>query len=267
MEMYETIRLLGSGKFGNVYLAKRLSDNKFIALKIVDVLVESVVESTMQEVKFLSELSIPSCNPFVVCYYGSNYDKKNGKILIEMEYIDGDDMSKFISILDNDDTKYHYLLLIAKDLAKGLEYIHNKNILHNDIKLENIMITTKYVPKLIDFGLSCQTKTSDLYTRYCESYKGTPYYIAPELFTLKVRLPASDMWALGVTLYIGATGSYPIDISTYNVTDLFIKIRDTEPAKLNTSNTVLNEVVNGLLVKDIYKRLTAKQLSEKLKSL
>ena len=283
-----------------------------------------------KEIGFLKKLSQPKCNPFVICYYGSSYyeekidDKEKIEFLIEMEYVEGEEMMKFLDqkkvdtffktygynknakwftnkkdrlntidklirtdvkklltidpaltqsetnkllsdakTFDKDYKEYYYylLLLIAKDLAAGLEYIHSKKIIHNDIKLENIMIDKTNTPRIIDFGLSCtSTKINSL--GHCQIEGMTSRYAPPEYYNYEHdRYTVSDMWALGVTLYKAATGIFPY---TYLYIIREKLLSKDPPPKLETSNQLLNDVVNGLLIKDFHKRLTAKQLSDKL---
>lgn len=267
---YEIIDKLGRGQFGMVYKAKRNTDGKLIALKVIDVNPgdEKLVEVSKKEVQYLKELSTPSCNPFVICYYGSHWNPDTRQFFIEMEYIDGKEMFDFVlesRAKNNPEVHQYLLLLIAKDLAQGLKYIHSNNVLHNDIKLENIMIDGSYTPRIIDFGLSCNAYKGSM-GKYCQATGGTPWYIAPEFFSKKTRTPGTDMWALGVTLYTAAMGKYPYDVDKGPdaIQRLFNKIIYEEPTTLNTNNTQLNNIVNGLLNKNPDNRYTADDVIRKL---
>ena len=147
------------------------------------------------------------------------------------------------------DYYYYMLLLITKDLARGLKFIHDKNIVHNDIKLSNIMIDKNNTPRIIDFGVSCIMKQKE----HCASMGVTKAYMAPE-YSSHFRYPESDMWALGVTLYKAAIRKSPYKISSSS------QIKNIEVPKLNTSNETLNKIVNGLLDKNKDTRLTAEQI-------
>lgn len=245
---YEIIEQLGSGVFGKVYKAKRKSDNKIIALKVIDIPTSKpdLVEDTKEEIETLKKLADPECNPFVICYYDSYYDSEKEQFLIEMELIEGTDMEKYVDNLWKNKSKemvYYYILLIAKDLLQGLKYTHGKNIIHNDIKPENIMMDTKNVPRIIDYGLSCNAIELEGF-KYCISNGGSPMYVAPEFFSLDLRLPASDLWALGISLYIAVQDEYPIEVDeNASLNTLFNIIRDEEPKKLTTSNSQLNNLV------------------------
>jgi serine/threonine protein kinase len=265
---YVIISELGKGGFGVVYKAKRKSDNKVVALKVIHVPKEKLhlIEKTKEEIDTLQTLSVPTCNPFVICYYNSYYNPSVRQFLIEMELVEGQDMEEYANNLW--DTKkpeevYYYLLLIAKDLLNGLKYTHDKGIIHNDIKLENIMIDTNNVPRIIDYGLACNIIGTNDLGKYCVSHGGTVLYIAPEYLTREIRLPATDLWALGIVLYMAATEfQYPfynVDLRTSNINIILDAISSYVPMKLNTSNQQLNNLVNSLLVKDPSKRLTVDQ--------
>jgi len=266
---YEIIKKIGSGAFGTVYQARRNSDNKLIALKVINIPKgkENLVDISYKEVEYLKKLSDPTCNPFTICYYDSYYNSDSNQFFIEMEYIDGTDMFDFVMRAKSGNyvKLYHYLLLlIAKDLAIGLKYIHSKDLIHNDIKLENIMIDEEYTPRIIDFGLACHTRSKENLGKYCVNTGGTPWYLSPEYFESNIRTPASDMWALGVTLYTAVTGEYPYEVESGDIQELFSKIINTEPPKLNTSNEQINDIVNGLLNKNPNQRYTADDLIRKL---
>ncbi len=265
---YLIIKKIGKGGFGEVYKAQRRSDDKIIALKVIHVPNEKLhlIEKTIEEIDTLKTLSVPTCNPFVICYYNSYYNPSVRQFLVEMELVEGQEMQEYVDNLWDNKTSeevYYYLLLIAKDLLNGLKYTHNKGIIHNDIKFENIMIDTKNVPRIIDYGLACNIIGTNDLGKYCTSNGGTVIYIAPEYLSRGVRLPSSDLWALGILLYMAATKfQYPfynIDLNTNNTNIILDGISMYLPMKLNTSNQQLDNLVNGLLVKDPSKRLTVDQ--------
>ena len=254
---YQLLQKLGQGTFGTVYKAKT-SDNKIIALKIIyiDRNKKQLIELTKAEIEILKQLSTPTClNPFIVCYYGSYYDETNEQFLIEMEYIEGTDMFDFVIKQPRSPTElYKYLLLITSDLMEGLSYIHTRGIIHNDIKLENIMIDKNFVPKIVDFGLACTTKDLDS----CDAGGGTLYYYPPEYFQEKKRYYASDLWAVGIALYIAVTKQYPYESKSKE--GIIYEIKHKEFLPINTSNKLLDDIINGLLIRDPKKRLTPVQV-------
>lgn len=269
---YEILKELGEGSFGKVYKAIRKSDGQVIALKIIDITPsnEHLIDVTQNEIETLKNLSNPACNPFVICYYDSFYDSDQKQFLIEMELIDGKEMFDYVLDYHNTkpysiDTWYYYILLIAKDLVNGIKYNNAKGIIHNDIKLENIMIEKDtFLPKIIDYGLACNIQNSAVWNKYCKTNGGTPGYIAPEYVNHGIRLPESDLWALGVLLFISATGTMPFNKSTFRQT--LNSIRD-DRIVLDTDNELLNTIVNGLLIKNYRNRLSLEKLEKLLKNI
>ena len=265
--LYEIQGKLGSGGFGSVYKAIRLSDQKVVAIKALKVnKTSNKLFSLLNEISILEKISKEGCNPNLACYYNHYYDQRRSEMIIEMEIIDGETLTEFCKKVHGD-VLYRYLLLIVKDLIKAIVYIHNLNVLHNDIKPDNIMIDRELTPKLVDFGLACTTHTCDNNDRVktstktelcCEGYNGTPAFASPEMYANDIRYPASDIWSLGVTLYLCATGKYPF-LFPYNASNQDIRntILNNDPAELNTSNKLLNEIVNKALIKTPELRITS----------
>ena len=260
VKSYDIKKKLGEGSFGKVYEAVT-SDGQRIALKTtkpIDPNNTRLIQQTIHELDFLKRLATPNCNPNVICYYDSYYDERKGEFLIEMELVEGPNLHEFVKTLQRTQPKevgYYYLLLIAKGIAKGLQYSHRKGIIHNDIKADNIVIDQNNVPRIIDYGLSCNMNRSGM----CVSASGTPHFVPPEYTN---RYPASDMWALGVTLFVLIAGKYPFNFKAAKTYDDIINIiKTTQSTKLNSSNTQLNKIVNRMLVRDPRFRMTSMEVA------
>ena len=268
---YEIVRQLGAGAFGKVYDAIR-PDRKHIALKVIDIPPDKpeLVDQTKIELQNLQTLANPQCNPYVICYYAGYDNPETRQFFVEMELIEGEELGSYINRLKQIQPPavvYYHLLLVAKGIAEGLRYSHRKGIVHNDIKPSNIMVDKNGVPRIIDYGLACSSGSAGERGRYCMNSGGSPNYIPPEfILNNGIRYPASDMWALGISLYELASGGLPFN--TTGVTtpqQIFAIIRDQQPAKLNTPNQQLNNVVNGLLIRDPTQRLTSDQMINMLR--
>ncbi len=101
------------------------------------------------------------------------------------------------------------LLDLARDLAAGLEAVHDQGIIHGDLKAANVWIDHRGRAILMDFG-AAESSESDAPVRF-----GSPATMAPELFSGQAAAPASDMWALGAVLYHAACGRYPVSGQSY----------------------------------------------------
>lgn len=93
---------------------------------------------------------------------------------------------------------------VFNQVCRGIEYLHNNNICHRDLKMTNILIDFKHRVKIVDFGFA--TSANNYHKMYC----GTPSYMAPEIILKRSYLgSAVDIWSLGVVLFKLLTGEYP----------------------------------------------------------
>lgn len=264
---YNIISLIGKGFFGEVWKAERLSDGEIIALKVVntDPLNPRMLQLLKTEAKILNKISRPQCQPFLVCFNYYKYLPDQNKFIIDMTLIEGKTLVKYVNTLDNE-TRYKHLLLIMKDIIKALKYLHNNGIIHNDVKPENIIIDKHLTPILVDFGVACIDSSTcklgkNVTSKCCKGIMGPNMYISPETLKRNVYYIESDIWSLGITFYMVAAGKYPFNKGN-NVEELFKNIQNDDPNKLNTSNEVLNYIVNRALDKNPVTRITITEISK-----
>ena len=200
---YEYISMLGNGGFGKVRLYRdKLSKELKFAIKTLkkDFLNPHSLKSLEEEVSILRTLDHPNIVKYFETYEDDFY------IHIVMEYIPGDNLFKVI-------TNRKYNQFSEKDasdilcfLFKAILFLHKNKIVHRDIKPENILFSMpgKYESlKVIDFGLSVTT------TKGKDKYRvGSPYYMAPEMLEGSYTFE-TDIWSIGVILYVMMTGVQP----------------------------------------------------------
>ncbi|MED6234750.1 Serine/threonine-protein kinase Nek8 [Ataeniobius toweri] len=194
MEKYEKIKVVGRGAFGIVHLCQRRSDGAFVILKEIPVEQMSRDErlAAQNECQVLKLLHHPN----IIEYYENFLEDK--ALMIAMEYAPGGTLAEYIqkrcnSLLD-EDTILHFFVQILL----ALYHVHNKLILHRDLKTQNILLDKhQMIVKIGDFGISkILVSKSKAYT-----VVGTPCYISPELCEGKPYNQKSDIWALGCVLY------------------------------------------------------------------
>lgn len=213
-------------------------------------------------------LKMVSSHDNVIKYY--NYDYQPNTIYIEMQHIEGMTLNQFSKKRKNANF-LQSIINITCLLIKGIQYIHEKKIIHNDIKPENIMLDNKLNPKLIDFGLSSigilskRTKRSTFKVICCKNAYGTIGYSSPLLYLNHIGSFASDVWGLGATLNCAITGYLPFktfnstpSINTKKIKNVFL---NEHPIVLKSSNKVINFLVNNCLIKNIKYRTTLNKLS------
>ena len=195
MQKYEIVRELGTGSYGKVLLAKNRRTNEQVAIKEIQIanLTPEARDKAMQEVELLRSLDHPN----IVRLRDSFHDK--GVLHIVMEYVDGGDLAEKIKAQGT--TKAFTedeILSIFVQMTLALEYIHERKIVHRDIKPQNVFLTRVGVVKLGDFGVARALEgTQDL----CQTVIGTPYYLSPEVWTNSPYNSMTDIWSLGCILY------------------------------------------------------------------
>uniref|UniRef100_A0A8C5PJ75 Serine/threonine-protein kinase Nek8 n=1 Tax=Leptobrachium leishanense TaxID=445787 RepID=A0A8C5PJ75_9ANUR len=194
MEKYKKIRVVGRGAFGIVHLCLRKADQKLVIIKQIPVeqMTKDERLAAQNECQVLKLLSHPN----IIEYYENFLEDK--ALMIAMEYAPGGTLAEYIqkrcnSLLD-EDTILHFFVQILL----ALHHVHNKLILHRDLKTQNILLDKhQMIVKIGDFGISkILSSKSKAYT-----VVGTPCYISPELCEGKPYNQKSDIWALGCVLY------------------------------------------------------------------
>ena len=195
-------------------------------------------------------------HPNIVKYFGVYEDEYHIHIL--MEYLKGYDLSKIITLKQFNSYDEKDICEIICQLLNALNFIHNQNIIHRDIKPENILFADKkdYSSlKLVDFGLATNT-----HKKKRKSVVGTPLYMAPEMIDGN-SYPQSDIWSLGVIVYLMIVGKHPFEGDTLET--LFDNIKNKELnlyelIKLNCSDESKDFIIK-CLNKDYTKRITTAQ--------
>lgn len=129
------------------------------------------------------------------------------QVYLVMEIVKGNSLAQFLKERTGRRMDELEAKKVFKQLLSAIDYIHSKNIVHRDIKLDNITIDSKTKKiKLVDFGLSCFASRNKKVRTFC----GTPSYMAPELVLKQEHDPfMADMWASGVCIFTMLSGVFP----------------------------------------------------------
>ncbi len=201
---YEITEKIAQGGMSVVYKALDLNLNRYDAIKVLNQEFASnkeILERFKQEANAVAFLSHPN----IVNIY--NVGSEDNIHYIVMEYVKGDTLKEIIRAkghLSNEETlNYSY------QIARALESAHNSNIIHRDIKPQNIIVTKDGLVKVTDFGIA---KHSDSAT-ITNSGKiiGSAHYFSPEQARGNMTDQRSDIYSLGITMYEMVTGSVPFD--------------------------------------------------------
>uniref|UniRef100_A0AC35TZZ8 Protein kinase domain-containing protein n=1 Tax=Rhabditophanes sp. KR3021 TaxID=114890 RepID=A0AC35TZZ8_9BILA len=196
MDDYTKLCVVGRGAHGVCWLC-RISKDPFrqkVIIKSVSTLglKDKEEKSIMGEVKLLSSLNHPNIIGYI------DYFIYDSSVCIVMQYAEGGTLSKFIQDQGERLIDENVALDYFTQITMAVDYLHNKNILHRDLKTQNILMNKrKSVIKLSDFGISKQLNTKSV----ASTVVGTPNYLSPEICEGRSYNQKSDMWSLGCVLY------------------------------------------------------------------
>ena len=251
---YQIIKKIGEGSYAKIYKVKKDSSETAYVLKNIPVTEEDF--SSMNEI--LNESSILSTcdNIYVVKYYDSFF--YNGTFNIITEFCPYGHLFGYIKFYKVRGSKIEekIIWIIFIQLSLGLNYLHQKKILHRDIKTKNIFIKNNLTVKIGDFGIA---KILNSTSSYAHTFIGTPYYISPELCKDQPYNDKSDVWSLGCVLYELCTLNHPFEGGTQ--VEIYEKIMTQKfKAISNEYSPELKRMVDLLLEKDEKKRPKMKDI-------
>jgi NIMA (never in mitosis gene a)-related kinase len=247
MEELQEIQLLGSGSFGKCYLCIDPQDNSKVVVKQIDIshMNDSQKRESYHEAKIMSAFDHPN-----IIRFRDIYATNTGKLNIVMDYADGGDLADRIK---NQKGKYFqevFIIDIFVQLCLALKHVHDRKILHRDIKAQNVFLTKDDIVKLGDFGIArVLSSTIDK----AKTVVGTPYYLSPEIVDNKPYNFKSDVWSLGVLLYELCTLKPPFDASSFHFLALKI-VRGAYPPLPPHYSRDLKTLVAQMLCIDPNKR-------------
>ena len=250
---YQLHDLIGVGGMAKVYKATDRLLQRDVAIKILK---DQYAEDNEFVKKFsneaLSAARLTHVN--IVSVYDIGEDLIEGKKIhyIVMEYVNGETLKDLIDrkkIISN-----HDIIDYSIQISQALNQAHSSNIVHRDIKPQNILMDRYGLLKVTDFGIA-RVSTNATIT-YTSSILGTVHYISPEQAKGKFVDEKSDLYSLGVVMYEMATGKVPFDAdNSVGIAVMHIQDEPESPIKLNENlSPRLNDIIMKLLEKDPQKR-------------
>eukprot|EP00672_Neobodo_designis_P019961 CAMPEP_0174827288 /NCGR_PEP_ID=MMETSP1114-20130205/605_1 /TAXON_ID=312471 /ORGANISM="Neobodo designis, Strain CCAP 1951/1" /LENGTH=434 /DNA_ID=CAMNT_0016060917 /DNA_START=324 /DNA_END=1628 /DNA_ORIENTATION=- len=245
---YERKQAVGRGAYGQVWLVKRLSDNVNCVAKVMAI---DKMHRYEQEVQCLARCDHPNIVRLV-----DTFQSSIGPIII-LDYADGGDLSHFVK----NHIQAHKNQLLTEELVGSIfvqlvlaiHHIHTKRMMHRDIKSANVLMLTNGLVKVSDFGFSRQfdnTVSQDV----ADTFLGTPYYLAPELWKRQKYSKKADIWSLGIVLYELMTLKRPfVSSSMRGLMNAIISGEFEKPSSSQYSDG-LREVLSAMLIVDPHKR-------------
>jgi len=253
-QKYELAELIGGGGSGLVYRAIHKGSNKPVAVKMLFphmVSRQLVVRRFQQEAKATAELTHP--NIVKIIDFGTG---EQGQPYLVMEFLDGSTLSELIK--QNGKLLPELAVKIIFQAASGLLHAHEKNVVHRDIKANNIVIigsiSEKFLAKIVDFGLA-KPKPADHAAKITVTGEvfGSPAYMSPEQCRGDEVDSRADIYSLGCVLFEALTGKPPF--VGKDPIDIIFKHCAPEPASFSVSggNADMNELVEHILSNSLEK--------------
>ncbi|GAX75900.1 hypothetical protein CEUSTIGMA_g3343.t1 [Chlamydomonas eustigma] len=246
---------LGSGSFGTVFLGLNNDTGELLAVKEVSLTVEDAkrkeaITQIEQEVALLSTLHHPN----IVHYSGTL--KENGSLFIFLEYVPGGSIASLLHRFGP--LQESVIRIYTRQILSGLTYLHSLRTVHRDIKGANLLVEKDGRIKLADFGMAKQMVEQASFTK---SFKGSAFWMAPEVIKQQGHGVAADIWSVGCTVLEMATGKPPWNQCATQVQVIFRIASSQElPAIPETLSPAASEFVLLCLQRDPALRPSAEQL-------
>ncbi|GAM21246.1 hypothetical protein SAMD00019534_044210 [Acytostelium subglobosum LB1] len=189
-EQYKNLDFEARGGFGSVYAAKNknphcANDKQMVALKKMPHRTLKQKRMNLTEISFMKYCRHPNIADFICSY------QRNDELWMIMEFLEGGTLSDAIHNFTFCESKIAY---VAREILRGIHYLHANNICHRDLKSSNIMISLKGDIKIIDFGLAIDFSIEKEDIHMC----GSPYWMPPEQIHGRPHSFSADIWSFGV---------------------------------------------------------------------
>lgn len=245
---YEILRTIGQGGMAEVYLAHDILLDRNVAIKMLReqfAADKALLEQFRREAKSAARLE----HPYIINIYDvvSECDKE----YIVMEHVEGITLKEY---LQSNKLSLNAVLEIGVRLADALQHAHSRNIVHCDIKPQNILVDKYLNPKITDFGIAKMVSNQTMV--YTPTVMGSVHYLSPEQATGGHVTASSDVYSLGVVLFEMLTGKVPFDGNTPVAIAMMHADKEVPPLSdyLDDVPEGLQEILDTALAKNPAKR-------------
>lgn len=239
-ERYKVLELIGGGGMSHVYLAEDMILNREVAIKVLryDFSNEQELHRRFQR-EALAATSL--AHPNIVSIYDVGND--GDYHFIVMEYIKGNTLKQYIQQFSP--ISPAKAIQIMKQLTSAIEHAHDHQIVHRDIKPQNILVDESGNVKITDFGIAT-TLSATSYTK-TNSVIGTVHYLSPEQAKGGIASHKSDIYALGIVLYELLTGELPF--SGESAVSIALKHLQSETPSVRAVNSAVPQSLENVVLK------------------
>eukprot|EP01104_Vermistella_antarctica_P014064 TRINITY_DN4365_c0_g2_i1.p1 TRINITY_DN4365_c0_g2~~TRINITY_DN4365_c0_g2_i1.p1 ORF type:complete len:1231 (+),score=306.57 TRINITY_DN4365_c0_g2_i1:338-4030(+) len=247
-KMFRMLEMSGKGGFGSVYFAKDLHGGRGrVALKKMPHKTPKQIRNNVDEIEFLR-----MCKQKNIVTYFNSYIVKQ-EIWLAMEHMEGGTLSEACAMSEFNEEQIAYL---SREMLHGIRYLHNKNLVHRDLKSSNVMLSVQGDVKIIDFGLCVDSGSKVSLTHMV----GSPFWIPPEMIRREPHSFPADIWSFAICVIELAMGQPPHRRSALRA--MFLAATSDPPALPSGQkwSSVFRDFLDKCLKSDPAERQTVRQL-------
>ncbi|KAI9327987.1 serine/threonine kinase [Obelidium mucronatum] len=249
--VYRKVKMVGEGASGKVYLSRNVFDPSapVVAVKQMILSKQPRKDLLLNEILIMKESSHPNIVKYIDSYL------TGGDLWLILEYMEG---GKLTDIIETNKLTEPQIASICNEIIKGVIHLHKRNIIHRDIKSDNVLIGRDGQIKLTDFGYSAKLTVT---RKQRATFAGTPYWMAPEIVRGKPYGPKVDIWATGI-LAIECIEGEPPYLDEDPLKAVYLIVTNGTPTLKNpeTLSTTCKLFLSRCLDVDVDKRASGEDL-------
>ncbi len=244
---YRLVRLLGTGEFADVYLGENIQYNTPVAVKVLHTqLNDAETQQFLAQTSLLAQLQHPHI--VRILDYGVEHDTP----YLVMDYAPHGSLRQRHP--RGSRLPLATIVFYVNQIVDALQYVHDQNLIHRDIKPHNMLIGANQEILLSDFGIAVLSRSIGYHRQTVQDFEGTILYAAPEQIRTMPRI-ASDQYALGVVVYEWLCGDWPFRGTVDEIASLHVLAKPPSLiAKVPSLSLAVEQVVFKALAKDPYQR-------------